>query len=109
MGFSIGRVFRLLQALGELAGQHVFLGSLGFDRSAEFRFDGIFMLAEMARGVVQIDRGRPHRCDMRQAPLRDARSTVSFALQHGQSISNVSWVCFAMRYSTPILDSVKRD
>ena len=51
-------VFSFFQAFGEFARQQIFLGFFRFHRSAEFRFDGIDVLAKQAGGVFKIDRGR---------------------------------------------------
>jgi hypothetical protein len=59
-----GPVFGFFQALGELARQHVFLGALGLDGGAELGFDGLCLVSEEPRRVVQIDRRRPHRGDV---------------------------------------------
>ena len=70
-----GAVFGLLQAFGKFARKHVFLRFFGFHRRAEFRFDGILVLAKQARGVVEIDRRRPTgaTCD---STTPSSRSTV---------------------------------
>src|ERR1700722_20936342 len=60
-------VFSFFQAFGEFARQQIFLGFFRFDRSAEFRLDGIDLLAKQAGGVFKIHRGwRAGRRDVRE-------------------------------------------
>src|SRR5580698_7017421 len=56
--FFDGPVFRLLQSLGEFSSQHIFLRFLRFHRRAEFRLHRVHLLAQQARCVVQVHRGR---------------------------------------------------
>lgn len=66
-------VFGFLQAFGEFAGEDVLLRTFGFDRGAEFGLDGVGLFAQKTRGVIQVDRGGPHRRDMRE---HDAESAI---------------------------------